>query len=167
LQHGEVAEVSRQMGKQWGELFRQKLPEKDKRERFLELARDNEAKVEKILTRKQLDRLRQIALQRQGPRAFEDAEVTAALKLTARQREQIRTIVFEAFFAGRGCHPGREGPAKGAEAGPSPIEKIVTTVLTAEQQRKWEKLTGEPFKGPPPGPPQRPGPPGHFGPHGR
>jgi serine/threonine protein kinase len=157
----EINKHSRQRGEDWGKLFRKELPEEDKRKALLEFARSSEATVEKLLTREQLGRLRQIDLQRQGPRAFEDPDVTRALKLTAGQRERIRAIQAEAFFAER-CGRGPGNPGKPPEqASGSPAEKIIKTVLTVEQARQWQTLIGEPFKGPPQGPPRPP--PGHRG----
>jgi hypothetical protein len=155
----EIAEMMRRRGKQFGELIRKQGSLEEKKPDFLALARSSEANLEKILTREQLARLRQINLQRQGPRAFEDSQVTTTLKLTAAQREKIRIIQAEAFFGGpRGFGPKLEKP--------DPMERIVKTVLTGEQAQQWQKLTGEPFKGPQPGPPGSLGPPGSppFGP---
>jgi serine/threonine protein kinase len=155
----QIAELQRLRGKQFRELFGKQLPEEDKRRAFLAVARSSEAFIEKVLTRDQLARLRQIELQRQGSRAFEDTEVTVTLRLTAGQRERIRTIQAKAFFSGLHDH-GRPKPGKPPEP-PSlaVVAEILATVLTAEQVRQWQKLIGEPFKGPLPGPPPRPGDP--------
>jgi serine/threonine protein kinase len=156
----QINELSRQRGKQFGELFRKQLPEEEKRQGWLAVARSSEVVVEKVLTRAQLGRLRQIDLQMQGHRVFEDPDVIATLKLTAGQRERIRTIQAEAFFLGP-HDPGRAKPGKPPEqASMSPVEKVIKTVLTAEQARQWQKLIGEPFKGPLPGPRGRPPGPG-------
>jgi eukaryotic-like serine/threonine-protein kinase len=161
-QQTQIIEQSRRRRKQWesfsdlGQLSREQL-----RQRFLDLARDGEAASKRILTSGQLRRLRQIELQLQGPRAFQDPEVTADLKLTTAQKERIRAIQAEAFPCGpREPHGGR-GPREGQgprEQAADAVEKIKKELLTEEQVRQWQKLTGEPFKEtrpprPPPGPP--------------
>jgi serine/threonine protein kinase len=140
-----VAELSREMGRQAWDLSRKRLPAEEGRQRFLELARSKEAEVEQLLTPGQLQRLGQIDLQKQGPRAFEDSRVVAALKLTAGQRERIRAITSEPVFGPRPPEPRLP-----------PVAKVVKTVLTEEQARRWKELTGKEFKEPPrprPGPP--------------
>jgi len=125
---------------------------------FLELARASEAAVTAILSPEHLDRLRQIALQRQGPSAFREADIVADLKLTPRQREQIRAIEATTFpFGGPG------GPQKKPreELMRSAMEQI-KALLTPEQAKRWQAMTGKPFKAafaaPWPGPPGPPGP---------
>jgi serine/threonine protein kinase len=148
----QITDLLRHRGKNWWALFRRRLPEEEKRRGFLTLARSNEAALEKILTRDQLARLRQIDLQKQGSRAFEDPTVTRALKLSAAQRERIHAIQAEAFFRGC-CAPGSgKAPEKTSL---SSVEKIVKTVLTADQARRWQELAGRTFKA---GPRPRPGP---------
>jgi serine/threonine protein kinase len=141
----QINDLSRRRGEQFRDLFVKRPSEEEKRQGFLALARASEAILEKVLTREQLARLRQINLQRQGPRAFEDREVTTTLKLTAAQREKIRLIQFEMFRSGPRFFPGKPtDPTLPSSA----VDRIVKTVLTTEQAQQWEKLTGE--KGPPP-----------------
>ena len=110
----------------------------------LEQARANEAEVDAILTPTQRVRLRQIALQTEGPAAFREPEVVEALGLTPAQRERIRAIEEEAF-RGRFARCNRENPAKtqasrrsGASSPSSPTE----------QARRWNEMAGEPVRGP-------------------
>ena len=56
------------------------------------LRRDAQERRDKLLAAAQRSRLRQIGLQAEGPGAFNEPEVVAELKLTAEQRDQIRTI---------------------------------------------------------------------------
>ncbi len=73
---------------------------------------DAQPEVNAILTAAQQARLRQIALQSDGPGAFRDPEVVAQLRLTPEQRDGIRAIEEEAFFAWmRTMGPG--GPPPG------------------------------------------------------
>src|SRR5262249_10838225 len=56
-----------------------------RRQRFVALARTEEAAIATVLSPGQVGRVRQIALQLAGPRAFRKPEVVAALRLTAEQ----------------------------------------------------------------------------------
>jgi serine/threonine protein kinase len=135
-----------------------RLSREESDRRFLDLTRASAAAFEKVLTPDQLRRLRQIDLQLQGPRAFEDPQVTTALKLTAAQKEKIRAIQAETFPCGPGGPPGHRSPGDGqgpGERGESAVTKI-KKLLTDEQAQCWQELTGKPFQGsaPPPfGPP--------------
>ncbi len=169
-QRDKVSELSRHIGKQRMESFREfrRLSPEERNRRFLELARSNETAVADVLPPDRLRRLHQIAVQVQGLRAFDDAGVAAKLKLSAKQKEQIHAIQAEAFF------DKSEGPL--CEAGPGPGKprkerqqenqlamKKIHGLFTEDQARQWQELTGEPFEGRArmhfPGPPPR-----HFGP---
>lgn len=173
-QRQSIAELSRRMAEQRDASFKEfhRLAEEERRKRFLELARANEAAVAGILSPQQIRRLRQIALQRRGPMAFHDRDVVAALKLTPTQREQIRNIEADLLF----IKPFGFGPPPPGSPPPPPklreqsmrtaMEQMLA-LLTPEQTQQWKELTGEPFNGPmlmffpPPGPfGPPPGPPG-------
>jgi eukaryotic-like serine/threonine-protein kinase len=134
------------------------LPER--RARFLELARANDRAMRAALTHRQLERLDQITLQLQGPRAFSQSEVIAKLRLTDAQRQEIRQIEMEAFASAWGFSEGpRMGPPPGRfrETVLQPAMEKALAVLTPEQLAEWKKLAGRPLKGvvdlPPPGRP--------------
>ena len=95
-----MKELTARLGKQWLESFNDlgRLSPAERGRRVLEQARAEEAEVNAILTAPQQARLRQIGLQADGPGAFRDPEVVAALELTLEQREGIRAIEDEAFF---------------------------------------------------------------------
>ena len=148
-----VKELSARLDEQRKEWFGTfvRLAPAERRRRDLEVARANEADVNAILTPEQLQRLRQIALQLQGPRAFREPDVAAELKLTADQRERIRAIDEEAFFAGRRDKRGpvqrpRE-PRKPAGPGDQSPKERILALLTAKQARQWQEMTGASFKG--------------------
>ena len=170
-QRMKVKELTTRLGKRWIDSFNEfgRLSPAERGRRVLEQSRGDEAEVNAILTAAQQARLRQIALQSDGPGAFRDPEVVAQLRLTPGQRDGIRAIEEEAFFARmRTMGPGGPPPS-GADAGPkerSPNERILG-LLTQEQARRWEEMSGAPFQGvlapfPMPfGPPPPPGPPPH------
>ncbi len=162
---GRIADLSRRLAGQRDESFKtfHRLEPEERRQRFLELARANEKEVADILTPGQVQRLRQIALQLRGPGAFREPYIAAALKLTAGQRERIRTIEAEMIF-GPGDRRRSGGPAderqKDHEKRLKEARDRIQAVLTEEQARQWQEMTGEPFRGwAKPFPP-----PGHFGP---
>jgi serine/threonine protein kinase len=146
-----------------------RLSREERGQRFLELFRENDKGMRDILTPAQLDRLQQIEWQLQGPRAFDDPKVAAAMKLTAGQKERLRGIEAEQF----GCGPGDHGPGGPPKPPEQPAADRIAAVLTAEQAARWKEMTGEPFQGraftfgPPGGPPPEFGGrgPGRGGPH--
>ena len=100
-QRAKVADLSARAGRRWMDAFGDpaRLPPPAERVRIaLEQARANEAEVDAILTPSQRVRLRQIALQSEGPAAFREPEVVEALGLTPGQRERIRAIEEEILF---------------------------------------------------------------------
>ena len=107
--------------------------------------RANEAEVDAILTPSQRVRLRQIALQSEGPAAFREPEVVEALGLTPGQRERIRAIEEELRRSAR-CARCRSGKTP-EDAGKPAMERILA-VLTADQARRWKEMAGEPIVGP-------------------
>jgi hypothetical protein len=123
-----------------------------------------EATLDKILSETQAVRLRQISLQEDGPRAFDDPDVIGALGLTNEQAEQIRRI--RASFGGgpprgpmgRPMQGGPDGPGgPGGPDGPegpggprdrdAEIMKQILAELSASQIQTWNRLIGSPFYG--------------------
>jgi hypothetical protein len=120
-----------------------------------------EATLDKILSETQTVRLRQISLQEDGPRAFDDSDVIEALGLTNEQAEGIRRI--RASFGGGpprgpmgrpmpggpGGPGGPDGP--GGPGGPrdrdGEIMKQILAELSASQMQTWSRLIGPPFYG--------------------
>src|SRR5262249_53955372 len=100
-QRARVAELSARAGRWWMETFGHpgRLPTPSQRVRLaLDQARPNEAEVDATLPPPQRFRLRQLALQAEGPAAFRDPDVVEALKLSPEQRERIRTLEEEVLF---------------------------------------------------------------------
>jgi serine/threonine protein kinase len=150
-QRPKVKEFCARVGKEWmdslGEVGR--LSPAERGRRAVERARAYEAEVNRLLTPAQQVRLRQIGLQAEGPGAFGEPEVVAELKLTAEQRDKIRTIEEEDFLdrmrrARAGAAPGDSGKVVRGR-GKSASERILA-LLTKEQVRRWRALMGEPLK---------------------
>jgi serine/threonine protein kinase len=163
-QRGRLDELLRRIDDQAREQLREfdGLAARERRQRFLDVARAKDDAVMQVLTTQQFRRYEQLVLQAQGLAAFFDPHVIAALKLTPRQRERLRAIVSEARPPGQNARPAPGGPGKPPSHDPRSPEEKFHAELTEEQARRWKELTGEPFKGSlrPTPPPRQPGPPG-------
>jgi serine/threonine protein kinase len=130
--------------------FRRLSPE-ERQQRLLELARAIDAELQTILNPEQVRRLRQIALQRQGPHAFREADIAAALRLTAVQRSKIRAIEAETFLPPTDRDERLDSPREQRmvfeDRWRAALAQIMQ-LLTPEQQQIWREMTGEPFRGP-------------------
>jgi eukaryotic-like serine/threonine-protein kinase len=166
----QVSSLADRLVKQADTMFRGlgKLTEEERRQRILDQVRAEEVAINAILTAEQVRRLRQIALQSRGVAAFRTAVVATALKLTAEQRKQIRTIESETYFGpphGKRFGPHddkRPGPREGKPGDMSPgnfhkgyekrqraaVQQVLTAVLSPEQTRAWWDLAGPRFEGP-------------------
>ena len=105
----------------------------------------SDEKLSKILDAKQLDRLNQLRLQREGVQALHRDDIAKTLKLTEAQRQKLR-----------------DQPPSFPFAPPDVLQQAKSealAVLTKEQQEKWTELRGKEFAFPESGP-------GGFGPGG-
>jgi hypothetical protein len=141
-QRPKVGTFCNRVGKEWleslGDVGRVSAAERSRR--AIERARTYEVEVKTLLTPAQQARLRQIGLQAEGPSAFGEPAVIAALRLTPGQREQIRTIESESLFAWmRGPWPAGESN----KAREKSANERIRAILTEEQRDQWRTLTGE------------------------
>ncbi len=108
-------------------------------------------------------RLKEITLQQEGARAFNDPEAQKALNLTDDQKEKIKTINEDAakemgdLFPPRGRRGGGGGGAppdpgafkermtKMAAMRKETLDKV-TSVLTDDQKKTWKDMTGAHFE---------------------
>lgn len=125
--------------------------------------REYNAKIAALISPQQSKRLRQIALQWQGPRALLENEVAAMLELTTEQRLQIREIERQLMGVPPGLQVQRPRPAfPDANARRDAMEQILS-VLGPRQRSLWQGLIGDPYTGPILGPPMgMPSPPPHI-----
>jgi hypothetical protein len=110
---------------------------------------EQEKALEGILTPDQIKRLKQIELQNRYARAFTDPEVESKLKLTADQKEKIKTIASDAQAEMREIRQEARGNfaeigKKMAALNKSTMDKIIA-VLNPSQRETWKEMTGEPF----------------------
>jgi hypothetical protein len=128
--------------------------------------------VTEVLNPDQVKRLKQIELQRAGADGYTRSDVQAALKLTAEQKEKVKTIVEE---SNKQMQELRGGPGQGRQRGQggqgnrggfgANQEKITAlrketadkfvAALTDDQKKEWKTLTGDEFTMPAPMRPER------------
>ena len=149
-QRARLNELIPRLGQEWAQIFySHELSQAQKKQRYLEHARASEHALAGVLSEQQRSRLRQIALQTRGVHAFRDAQVAAALTLTAGQRQRIREI--EDQLSSSSPPPGskgfnwREHFRRLREAYQGCLR-----LLTPEQKARWESLIGERYTGPRP-----------------
>jgi hypothetical protein len=120
-----------------------------RRQRWTEMCRVNESELAAILNADQLHRLRQIALQWQGPGALRELSVANSLKLTHEQKARIRQI--EDAYSGRGERGGFGSfspTTTSKDQRHRTAMEQVRTVLTLEQRELWLQMAGRPYEGP-------------------
>jgi hypothetical protein len=124
--------------------------------------------IDTVLKQEQTTRVKQIYVQAMGVRAFTNPDVVAKLKLTDDQKGKIKEITDEftmkqgeIFRAGRGgeqeefiAFQGRRGGG-GGQINPETQKKLdeltkdtmtkIKAVLTDDQKKGWDELTGKEF----------------------
>lgn len=112
-QRDNLAELGERSSEERLALFREQrsLAPEERRHKFYQLAKGQEAALAGILDLHQLKRLRQIELQIQGARAFHESTAVETLKLTAEQKRRIRDLRLETMVVGNGP-PKKDRPAE-------------------------------------------------------
>ncbi|TXT17035.1 MAG: putative secreted protein, partial [Planctomycetota bacterium] len=109
--------------------------------------------LDKILEVAQRDRLKQIQIQADGSRAYQNADVVAALKISKEQQDKLAAISKEFGDKARELFP-RGGAGGGERTNFEEMQKKMTElnaardkqlaeVLTADQKSAFEKLKGK------------------------
>lgn len=110
-----------------------------------------------ILNENQMNRLNQLALQFDAPMSIMDRKSAQELALTTAQKQELDTIIKNAFPRPQGGPGGPGGP--GGNGGPRPTPptfaemqakkaaafNLAWDVLTAVQKEKWNTMTGAKF----------------------
>jgi serine/threonine protein kinase len=158
-QSKKLTELNGNISRQRMQIFGPHMTAEVRRQKFYELAKIQEGALSDILEFQEFKRLRQIELQLQGPRAFRESYAVEELKLTTKQKKDIRRINEEtlgALFApgDRAGHGFGKGKGKGGgkefnweRLQKAEVERIVSKVLTPQQKARWQELTGAPFQG--------------------
>jgi hypothetical protein len=128
------------------------LSSEERRAKFTEVQQAQRQAMAKVLSEEQLSRLKQIALQQRGPRAFGDPEIAGALGLTDEQKQSVEAAQADvreqmrALFAN-----GPDGDREAAREKFATLHKEATDklnqLLTPDQQAKYKELLGPPFTG--------------------
>lgn len=116
---------------------------------LLESAEKHQAQLTAILSTSQLDRLSQVLIQHQGVFAFQQPEISRALNLTAKQRDEIRDIMLGSMIA-RAPRPKLSSSEFRIEKSTVADERAMAEILarlTPEQARKWQALHGPQCEG--------------------
>lgn len=147
----------------------QDLPREDREKKVAEMmakAEETRKKVmgkyqpdlDKILEAGQRDRLKQIQIQAEGSRAYQNADVVAALKISKEQQDKLDAIGKEFGEKARELFPrGGAGGGGGERPNFEEMQKKMTElnaardkqlaeVLTADQKAAFEKLKGKTFE---------------------
>lgn len=107
----------------------------------------------KILDQNQLNRYRQLDLQRQGLTAFNDPQLQQQLGLTEAQRQQLQTLTAthqQQLNSLRDmARTNRAEATRRFEALQQEIGKQLNTILNETQQKNWTEMTGQPHEFPP------------------
>lgn len=106
--------------------------------------------AEGILSAEQMRRYRQLDYQYQGPGAFSNPALRKKLQLTDVQTMQLQALQTQSMYAFASLLQDSRGFPGEALARFNVYRRQLAEktagVLTPEQQRLWEELTGEPFK---------------------
>ena len=108
----------------------------DLREKSDEVMKPAEARLSKFLSPEQLQRLGQLKLQREGTPALGREDISRALKLTEKQRSELRDIP----------PPFPFGPPEARQQ----ADAEAMAVLTEEQRKTWDQMVGKEFRFPEP-----------------
>jgi Spy/CpxP family protein refolding chaperone len=130
------------------------LSQDERRAKMDEMRKAAQAKVDAILLPPQVERLKQLTLQRQGAGALSDPEVAKALNISEDQKKQLADIreaagaqMRELFTAGGGGGD-RAAMREKMTAMQKEIMGKELAVLNADQKAQFEKMQGEKFEFP-------------------
>lgn len=133
----------------------QDLSQEDREKLFTEMRKKGEEankqaeeKLGKLLEAKQVARLSQLRLQRDGVAALARDEVAKQLGLNEEQQAKLKTLQEAARPQGRGGFGGPGGERMQEQRAKAQADTLA--VLTEQQKGKWAELTGKEFKFPQP-----------------
>jgi Spy/CpxP family protein refolding chaperone len=128
----------------------QSLSQDERRELMEKMNAETRKGLADILKPEQQKRLDQIQLQQQGVEAFASPEVQSKLNLTSEQKDKIRAIAEDARQQMADARPQPGGDFQEAMTKIRGIRRDAMTkaaaLLTADQKKSWEDLTGAPFE---------------------
>ncbi len=122
----------------------QDLSQEERQAKMQKFQEDFQKKLADILLPKQVDRLKQIQLQAEGPMALNNPDVVKALNLTDDQKEKFKTINEEAQTKNQEALQGLRGQefrTKMQELNKDLMDKLLA-VLTPDQTAQFDKMKG-------------------------
>lgn len=139
------------------------LSEEERRSKFeemgkkrAELVKESEKGLAELLSKEQVKRLDEIALQLMGIRALGNEDVQKKLKVTSDQKTGIddafkaadedRRKMFEEMRASGGGRDGFEAMREKFEEARKKSDEKVLAVLTDKQKKKFDDMKGKPFE---------------------
>lgn len=139
------------------------LPEEERRTKFEELGKkraqlvkESEKGLAELLSKEQVKRLDEIALQVVGIRALANEDVQKKLKVTSDQKTGIddafkaadddRRKMFEEIRAAGGGRDGFEAMREKFDEARKKSDEKVLAVLTDKQKKKFDEMKGKPFE---------------------
>jgi hypothetical protein len=144
-----VAEINDELGEKRRELWGTGFEGwSEIRPRMEGLNRDASESVDKVLDPAQRQRLQEIAIQQNGPRALDNPEVVAELGLSDEQKAKLAAAgeenseAFEKSFAESGREDWRQKAGELADE----ADKRLLGVLTDEQKSKFKQMEGKEFE---------------------
>ncbi len=154
-----LAEAGEKMRASFAGMRNLSAEERDKRrdemrKKFEAAGKDLDEKVGKILDTKQVERLHQLQLQREGAMALSRPEVIKKLDLSDEQQAKIKKIQEDARPTGRaGFDPSlsredREAAMKKMREKFANAQKECLAVLNDDQMLDWTNMCGKTFKFP-------------------
>lgn len=109
-----------------------------------------DAKLKRVLSESQMNRLKQLQLQRMGAEAMPRPEVAEKLGLSPGEIDKICGVIDEAHQTmprpEQGQRPDRAKMMKAHQEMLAKINDKVFPMLTSSELSKWRDLTGKPFK---------------------
>jgi Spy/CpxP family protein refolding chaperone len=128
----------------------QGLSQDERRELMEKIGTETRKGLADILKPEQQKRLDQIQLQQQGVEAFASPDLQSKLNLTSEQKEKIQAIAEDARQQLADARPQPGGDFQEALTKIRSIRKDAltkaTALLSADQKKSWEELTGAPFE---------------------
>ncbi|HTM56289.1 MAG TPA: hypothetical protein VL175_19825 [Pirellulales bacterium] len=121
-----------------------------------EKGKEMQGKIDQMLDKKQVNRLKELSLQNRGAQALEDDEVIAALKITDDQKKKLADIreegakKLEETMQSLRSSGGDQGEIRQKIMGMrKELGDKALTVLTSDQRAQFDKMKGPKFDFPP------------------
>jgi hypothetical protein len=105
-----------------------------------------DGKIADILSDHQMNRLKELRLQRQGGMALMRKEIANKIGLSDEERQRIRGMIDESLESMGKPDQGQRPDRKEMEAMHAKLSEQILDSLSNKEKSKWEDLTGKRFK---------------------